>query len=73
MLFRSSLEILNYLETHPDITNWVAIDDLNMSERIDDKTNEYLWGLKNFVWTPYDDEGIKQSDVKQKIIKYLVD
>jgi hypothetical protein len=29
------------------------------------------WGLENFVWTPRDWEGIKQSGIKQKIIKYL--
>lgn len=68
-----SYEILEYLDTHPEITHWVSIDDLNMSERIDEDTNEYFWGLKNFVWTPYEDEGIKQSGVKEKVIEFLVD
>lgn len=67
-----SYEILDYLDKHPEITHWVSIDDLNMSERIDDDTNEYIWGLKNFVWTPYENEGIKQSGVKEKVIEFLV-
>jgi len=68
-----SLEILNYLETHPEITNWVAIDDLNMSERTEVRPDEISWGLKNFAWTPYESEGIKQSGIKEKVIKYLVE
>ena len=60
-----SLEILEYLKDHPEITKWVAVDDLDMSLREG-------WGLTNFVLTPrkyY--EGIKQSGVKDKIIKFL--
>lgn len=68
-----SYEILEYIDTHPEITHWVSIDDLNMSERIDEDTNEYFWGLKNFVWTPYENEGIKQSGVKENVIEFLVD
>jgi hypothetical protein len=34
---------------------------------VDDKT----WGLKNFVLTPIKNEGIKQTGVKEKIIKFL--
>jgi hypothetical protein len=29
------------------------------------------WGLTNFVLTPKGNEGIKQSGVKEKIIKFL--
>jgi hypothetical protein len=29
------------------------------------------WGLTNFVLTPKSNEGIKQSGIKEKIIKYL--
>jgi hypothetical protein len=68
-----SYEILEYLNTHPEIVSWVAIDDLNMSERIDDETKKYSWGLKNFVYTPIENEGIKQDGRKEIIIKYLVD
>jgi hypothetical protein len=50
------------------ITHWVAIDDLNMSlNDVDGKS----WGLKNFVLTPVNREGIKQSGIKEKIIKFL--
>ena len=59
-----SLEILKYLEEHPEITNWVSVDDLDMSVRDG-------WGLTNFVLTPRSYEGIKQSGVKDKIIKFL--
>ncbi len=30
-----------------------------------------IWGLKNFVLTPMRLEGIKQSGVKEKILKFL--
>lgn len=60
------LEINKYLETHPEITHWVAIDDMNMSH---DAHNGY--GLENFVHTPRSNEGIKQSGIKEKILKYL--
>jgi hypothetical protein len=63
-----SLEISQYLGQNPVITHWVSIDDLDMSLKdVDDKT----WGLKNFVLTPNDLEGIKQSGKKEKIIKFL--
>jgi hypothetical protein len=31
------------------------------------------WGLTNFVLTPKSIEGIKQTGIKEKIIKYLTD
>jgi hypothetical protein len=31
------------------------------------------WGLENFVWTPRDFEGIKQSGIKDKVLKFLND
>lgn len=70
-----SIEIKQYLHDHPEITNWVAIDDLNMG-----KTGLYYsmefehdWGLDNFVLTPSSSEGIKQIGIKDKIIKILND
>ena len=65
-----ALEIKEYLMEHPEITHWVAVDDLNMG--ITEEWKE-SWGLTNFVFTPLSREGIKQSGVKEKIIKYLVD
>ena len=68
-----SIEITQYLIDHPEITNWVAVDDLDMG-----KTGLYYsmefkhdWGLDNFVLTKKDNEGIKQTGIKDKIIKYL--
>lgn len=63
-----SLEILQYLHDHPEITQWVAIDDLNMGKNGESWKN---WGLDNFVLTPSRTEGIKQSGIKDKIIKFL--
>lgn len=66
-------EIHQYLKDNSQITHWVAVDDLNMG-----KTGLYYsmefehdWGLENFVYTPLSNEGIKQSGIKEKIIKYL--
>jgi len=64
-----SLEILQYLGQNPHITHWVAIDDLNMSLRdVDDKS----WGLKNFVLTPVNNEGIKQTGIKEKVLEFFL-
>jgi hypothetical protein len=49
-------------------TNWVAIDDLSMGKSEPWKD---VWGLENFVLTPRASEGIKQSDIKDKVIKFL--
>jgi hypothetical protein len=62
-----SLEILQYLRDYPEVTEWVAVDDLDMSNSEEWKK----WGLTNFVLTPKSNEGIKQSGVKEKIINYL--
>jgi hypothetical protein len=69
-----SLEILQYLKDNPQITHWVAVDDLNMGIPQDHETwgeMEMDWGLSNFVLTPKSIEGIKQTGIKEKIIKYL--
>lgn len=72
-----SMEIGHWLENHPEVTHWVAVDDLDMSVEFltkyfsneeDDSKNP---GLSNFVLTPRSREGIKQSGVKEKIIKFL--
>jgi hypothetical protein len=64
-----SLEIAQYIGQNPVITHWVAIDDLNMSLTDVDGTS---WGLKNFVLTPEDKEGIKQTGIKEKVLEYLL-
>jgi hypothetical protein len=63
-----SLEILQYLRDNPEVTEWVAVDDLDMSNGEEWKK----WGLTNFVLTPKSTEGIKQSGIKEKVIKYLM-
>lgn len=58
-------EIIEWINLHAwkkDI-KWVAIDDLNMSERLGD----------NFVLCPREQEGIKRTGIKEKIIKILND
>lgn len=67
------LEIKWWLEQHPEVTHWVAVDDLNLGfydKWTGDLINEY--GLSNFVLTPRSNEGIKQSGIKEKILKYLL-
>ena len=69
-----SLEILQYLKDHPEVTNWVAVDDLNMGIPKSPKNVSELnrgWGLTNFVHTPKQNEGIKQNGIKSKLLKYL--
>jgi hypothetical protein len=60
-------EIKKFLEENKEITHWVAVDDLNMS-------NEFHrdLGLPNFVLTPKMTQGIKQSGIKEKILKFLL-
>ena len=62
------VEIRQYLYDHPEITHWVAIDDLDMGKNGESWKN---WGLTNFVLTPRSNEGIKQSGIKEKVLKYL--
>ena len=69
------VEITQYLMDHPEITHWVSIDDLHMGRHVENSKYGAFdrddWGLENFVWTPRPSEGIKQSGVKEKILKYL--
>lgn len=67
-------EILEWLKNHPEVTHWVAVDDLHMGIHIEASTygpHDRDWGLENFVWTPRDSEGIKQTGIKDKILNYL--
>lgn len=73
-----SLEIKHWLNQHPEVTHWVAIDDLNMSNMINSTYGgppiyeDRGWGLENFVLTNQY-EGIKQCGIKEKILKFLLD
>lgn len=66
-------EILRWLRDHPDVTHWVAIDDLNMGKFLTDWRGEVQrsWGLENFVHTPKSREGIKQCGKREKILSFL--
>lgn len=68
-------EIKDWLKSHPEVTHWVAVDDLNMGIHME-KTGwgvayDRSWGLENFVCTPRVQQGIKESGIKEKILKYL--
>ena len=65
------IEVRQYLIDHPEITHWVCIDDLELGE-VDTFGREQKWGLSNFVHTPREKEGIKQSGIKEKLLKYLL-
>ena len=54
-------EILEYVKKHDIDGNWVAVDDLDLTQWIPD----------NFVLTPRVNEGIKQSNIKEKILKVI--
>lgn len=56
-------EIELWVKTHiwKDDVKWVAIDDLNMSERL----------FPNFVHCPREQEGIKRTGLKEKILEIL--
>jgi len=66
-----SLEIQAWLEQHPEVTHWVSVDDLNMGKNGEEWKD--AWAIDNFVLTPKSNEGIKQSGIKEKIIKFLKD
>jgi hypothetical protein len=70
-----SMEIGHWLENHPEVKHWVAVDDLNMGIEFLSKyfldSEDKNSGLTNFVLTPKSSEGIKQSGVKEKILKFL--
>lgn len=69
-----AFEITYTLGLYPSISHWVAVDDLFMGKeyRLPTYTIKNDWGLSNFVYTPKSREGIKQSGVKEKILKFLM-
>ena len=72
-----SMEINHWLENHPEVTHWVAVDDLNMSVDFlsmhfsSKDGSDAKPGLTNFVHTPRSYEGIKQCGTKEKILTFL--
>ena len=73
-----SMEIGHWLENHSEVTHWVAVDDLDMSVDFleprfsTSNGSDNKPGLTNFVLTPKVNEGIKQCNVKDKILNYLL-
>ena len=65
-------EIKKYLDEHPEVSNWVAIDDLNLAyySTYNKEVDIRPWGLKNFVLTNAD-VGLKEKGVKDYVINYL--
>lgn len=55
---KREIEIDKFL-TDNEVNKWVAVDDLCMTN------------LDNFVHCPIENEGIKQSNIKEKIINFL--
>ena len=53
-------EINTWLDQHPEITHWCAVDDLYMA----------TW-LTNFAWAKNVDQGIKDPAVQGQIIQLL--
>lgn len=70
-----AIEIREYLFDNPNITHWVAVDDLNMGKKMFESSFfsdlDSSWALDNFVHVPNSYEGIKQSGIKEKIFKFL--
>jgi hypothetical protein len=67
-------EILDWLSRHPEVTHWVAVDDLFMGIHVEHSgygPYDREWGLQNFVWTPYQDEGIKAHGTKEIIMNFF--
>jgi hypothetical protein len=73
-----SMEIQHWVDNHPEVTNWVAVDDLNMSVEflgskfVASNGTDGQAGITNFVLTAIDNQGIKQSGIKDKILGYLL-
>jgi hypothetical protein len=68
------IEIKYWLSQNPEVTHWVAVDDLNLGVYGKKPFENEIFnpdGLTNFVLTPNSNEGIKQTGKKEKIIKYL--
>jgi hypothetical protein len=64
-------EIKQWLKEHPEVTQWVAVDDLPLGEKFGVISGNSNGGLTNFVLTPKSSEGIKQSGIKEKILSFL--
>jgi hypothetical protein len=66
------MEIKKWLKQHPEVTQWVAVDDLDLGEKFGSFSGNSNGGLTNFILTPKSSQGIKQSGIKEKILKFLL-
>jgi hypothetical protein len=66
------MEIKMWLKEHSEVTQWVAVDDLPLGEKFGPVSGNSNGGLTNFVLTPKSSEGIKESGIKEKILKFLL-
>lgn len=57
------LEIKKWLQEHPEVENWVAIDDMQMGDQ--------EWGLQNFVFSDDYKNGLCNKQVKTLLMEYL--
>ena len=55
-----SVEILGWLAKHPEVTQWVAVDDLDMREY-----------LTNFVYVQDTQKGIINEEIKTQIKQFI--
>lgn len=68
-------EISKYLEEHPEIKHYLVVDDLLLSRKVYTWANKKEpidrgWGFENFIHAKWN-EGLKQTNLKNKIIKHL--
>jgi hypothetical protein len=63
-------EINLWLSKHPEVTKWVAIDDMDLGEKIGSVSGNSNGGLTNFVKTR-EREGLKQCNISTKVLRYL--
>ena len=57
------LEIKKWLQEHPEVENWVAIDDMQMGDEV--------WGLQNFVLSSDYLLGLCNDQVRTLLLEYL--
>ena len=63
-------EIKSWLKSHPKVEKWVAIDDMDLGEKIGSISGNSNGGLTNFVKTR-EREGLKQCNISTKVLRYL--
>lgn len=66
-----SIEIREWLNAHPEVTSWVAVDDMDLGATYGPVSKNYIGGLTNFVRTPHSRFGIRQEGKKEAIIEIL--